>query len=104
MPQRWLGWRFEFPELKDWPELAINMAEDICRLKSSFTVLDGNMKVPILLESEGNNAYVIVHPFWSLDKPSGILKEVLEQLPCTAKLKFINTFEASRRLLSAINR
>lgn len=95
-----LDGNFNYPELKDWLKIAKDVAENIVRSNPvRYEVFQYNSLVPVV--SDSNSDYVIVHPFWDVEEPSGILKDVVSQ--CSKPVIFVNTFEGCRRLLSALN-
>ena len=100
---------FSCRELEDWPALAERAAEDICRLSPASRSVQniGPYGFPVVMEPNGSGgpeAYVIIHPFWSTgDDLPKILADIRNNLPSNTGVRFIDTFEASRRLLGAID-
>jgi hypothetical protein len=100
---------FSAREIVDWPALAQRAAEDICRLSPASRTVEqrGHLNLPVVIDPEGAGgpeAFVIVHPFWSIgDDMASTLKSVANDFPATTSVRFIDTFEASRRLLGAMD-
>ena len=96
------------PELADWHTIANQSAEEIKRLdlrKREVVYLD-SLKLPVVLHnsrSYDSTAFVMVHPFWDLEKLSPSLQGIKDLVDKKFEVKFINTFESNRRLLSALN-
>ena len=66
----------------------------------------GNLNLPVVLHESRDNdstAFVIVHPLWDLEKLSPNLQQMKNIIDKKFEIKFINTFESNRRLLSALN-
>ena len=97
----------KYPELKDWPELAKIAAFDIQRLdprkRKILTVGQLNLQV-ILNDSnrDDSEAFVITHPFWDVVNMASKLKQAIDSLDSAYSIRFIDTFETNRRLMSAI--
>lgn len=96
-----------YPELEDWTELAQNAAQDIQRLDpyKREIISAGPLKLPVVLHScstSGSEAFVIVHPFWNVIDMGSELKQTVSSLDSRYTIRFIDTFETNRRLMSAI--
>ncbi|WP_375553884.1 DEAD/DEAH box helicase [Roseovarius mucosus] len=100
---------FSAREIADWPKLAQRAAEDICRLAPTSRTIEamGSLNLPVVLDpaaSGGPEAFVIIHPFWSIgDDMAERLTDIRDAFPSTTSVRFIDTFEASRRLLGAMD-
>jgi hypothetical protein len=94
----------QYPELYDWPQLAEQAAHDIQRLnptKREIRTL-GPLGLPVVLDNE--EAFVVVHPFWDVQHLiSAEIQKTREAIDENLSVKFIDTFEASRRLMSALD-
>jgi hypothetical protein len=98
----------DFPELSDWSKIANQSAEEIKRLdlQKREIIHIGNLNLPVVLHESRDNdstAFVIVHPLWDLEKLSPNLQQMKNIIDKKFEIKFINTFESNRRLLSALN-
>ncbi len=98
-----------YPELCDWPSIAHALAEELRRLdplnRTVATV--GPLDLPVMMRSIGGRreAYVVVHPFWRLDRASlagGPLGATVAALPAT-DVHFIDTFDIARRPVMAMD-
>lgn len=106
-PQHRAGLNGDFersPELRDWPQLAEQAAHDIQRLNPAKREIQmlGPLNLPVVLDNE--DAFVVVHPFW--DVQHSLSEEILKTMEAVngrLSVKFIDTFEASRRLMSALD-
>lgn len=49
-----------------------------------------------------SEAFIIVHPFWDVVNMSTELKQTVNSLESNYSIRFIDTFETNRRLMSAI--
>ena len=86
---------FDWPGLRDWPQLSKRLAQDSCiLLKSKLQVIDG---INVINLKDGVWA-AIIHPLWNKN-------EVYERYPALAefasdasKFDFINTFTLSRNM------
>lgn len=96
---------FSVPELSDWRALADRAAEELHRLSPSTRRIDqvGPNALPMVLcdDAEHREAFAIVHPFWDRVMLSNCLAEHLDP---GRSLYLIDTFEASRRLLTTVDR
>jgi hypothetical protein len=96
----------EYPELKDWPSQARAAADSIQLLNPmhSSIVTAGDLQLPVVVDrgSSSHIAFIVVHPFWDLVHPAKELSEVISDLDPTLTVCFVDTFEASRRLMNAI--
>ncbi len=98
----------DFPELSDWSKIANQSAEEIKRLdlQKREIIHIGNLNLPVVLHESRDNdstAFVIVHPLWDLETLSPNLQQMKNIIDKKFEIKFINTFESNRRLLSALN-
>ncbi|PCM45947.1 DEAD/DEAH box helicase [Marinobacter sp. ANT_B65] len=96
-----------YPELEDWRSQAEMAAENIRRLNPDHCSLIsiGRINLPAVIDKsnpESHEAFVIVHPFWDLHTPALALKEAVDELDHSLAVRFVDTFEASRRLMSAM--
>ncbi|SOB74736.1 Helicase conserved C-terminal domain-containing protein [Marinobacter sp. LV10R510-11A] len=96
-----------YPELEDWHSQAKMAAENIRRLNPDHcrVVSIGRIGLPAVIDKsnpESHEAFVIVHPFWDLHTPAPALKEAVDELDHSLAVYFVDTFEASRRLMSAM--
>lgn len=96
-----------YPELKDWPELARQAAQDIQRLDPNkrTVVYYGSLQLPVVLhnaDSVNPEAFIIVHPFWDIvDNMASEIQETRSLIDQKFSIRFIDTFETSRRLMGA---
>lgn len=97
-----------FPELVDWPRLASEGAEEARRLDPNNRQVEryGPLELPVLIRKYGDSieAFVIVHPFWSLEESSlgsGALAETIAAIAAD-NVYFVDTFEIARRPVRAI--
>jgi len=99
------------PELQDWPKIAAQLRDEICRLSPSrrSVVQLGSMSLPGLVETRSGSAsryYVMVHPLWRTDvgaRRSAIFASISSSLRAGEELFFIDTFDANRRPVSALD-
>lgn len=95
-------------ELKDWPELARQAAQDIQRLDPNkrTVVYYGSLQLPVVLhnaDSVNPEAFIIVHPFWDIvDNMASEIQETRSLIDQKFSIRFIDTFETSRRLMGAL--
>jgi hypothetical protein len=97
----------KYPELKDWPLQAQVAAENIQRLNPEESSIEeaGKLRLPVVFERGTDNsatAFVVVHPFWDLSKPAAELADVFSGIDNSFQVCFIDTFEAGRRLMNAV--
>ena len=97
----------KYPELKDGPLQAQVAAENIQRLNPEKSSIEeaGKLRLPVVFERGLDNsaaAFVVVHPFWDLLKPGSELADVLSSIDNSFQVCFIDTFEAGRRLMNAV--
>ena len=90
-------------ELADWLILATEAAEELRRLDPNRrrVVRCGQLNLPVLLRPNGGgeDAYVMVHPFWRLDETAlahGPLAETAAAAPWQ-NVYFVDTFDVARR-------
>ena len=96
------------PELADWHTIANQSAEEIKRLdlRKREIICVGDLNLPVVLHNSigyDSTAFVMVHPFWDLEKLSPSLQKIKDSIDKKFEVKFINTFESNRRLLAALN-
>ena len=96
-----------YPEMADWHHQAEAAADNIRRLNPDHCTVHsvGALRLPVVIDCsnpQAREAFVIVHPFWALDVPAPELAEAVSELDVSLSLYFIDTFEASRRLMHAI--
>lgn len=96
-----------YPELRDWHNQAKIAAENIRRLNPdhSTVVSIGHIGLPVVIDSSNpgsHAAFVVVHPFWDINARALELKAAVNELDDSIALYFVDTFEASRRLMSAM--
>jgi Lhr-like helicase len=99
----------DFPEIVDWPTIARNVRDELCRLNSEkrkpVELGDGNL--PGLKVESGGTAkfYVLVHPFWLTNQAALNSEPLSSVLRDTngAPAYCVNTFDAGRRPLSALD-
>ena len=97
-----------YPELKDWPELAKQAAQDIQRLDPNKrkVVYYGPLQLPVVLhniDSVNPEAFIIVHPFWNVvDDIASEIQKTLSLIDKQFSIRFIDTFETNRRLMGAL--
>lgn len=96
------------PEISDWTEIAARSAEEIRQLDPVNRTVEirGELELPFVIERKGDTvvSFAIVHPFWRLDDESttnGLLGEALDTTN-GERLCFIDTFEAARRPVKAV--
>ena len=98
----------QYPELKDWPFLARQAALDIQRLdpNNRKVMFYGPLELPVVLhnsDSVSPEAFIIVHPFWTVVGNIPIeIQQTLDEIDPRFSVKFIDTFETNRRLMSAL--
>lgn len=97
----------QFPELSDWLAHANQAADELSRLRPAQLTkrVAGPLLLPFLewRRPSGTENLLIVHPLWRIDpkaRNSGPLATTLLQL--TGAVKFVDTFDASRRPVSAL--
>ena len=94
-----------YRELSDWPRLAKEVAHSIQQLNPFFrqVIEVGALSLPAAIDEE--QAFLVVHPFWDVSAlPSRTIEETLIELRGQAdRVYCIDTFEASRRLLGALD-
>lgn len=104
-----LDGNFSAREIVDWPELAQRAAEDICRMSPTSRTVEnrGPLNLPTVTDmtgAGGPETFVLVHPFWSIgDDMDDKLKSIVDHFSSSISVRFIDTFEASRRLLGAMD-
>lgn len=91
-------------ELLDWPRLATSVRDELCRLNAAARepVEIGARRLPGI--REGDNLYMMVHPFWRVD-PAMWTAEPFAEARAQAesgRLFFIDAFDATRRPVSAL--
>ena len=98
----------DYPELSDWPRLAAEAAEEVRRLDPDrrTVVRAGPLNLSVLLRPHGGRteAFILVHPFWRLDREalsSGPLAETMAAINAQA-VYFVDTFDVVRRPVKAI--
>ena len=96
------------PELADWHTIANQSAEEIKRLdlRKREIICVGDLNLPVVLHNNigcNSTAFVMVHPFWDLEKLSPSLQGIKDSVDKKFEVKFINTFESNRRLLATLN-
>ncbi|SEE27416.1 Helicase conserved C-terminal domain-containing protein [Rhizobiales bacterium GAS191] len=96
-------------ELADWPRLAAELAEELRRLdpERRRVVQCGPLDLPVLLRPNGGgeDAYVMVHPFWRLDE-TALAAGPLAETAAAARgrhVYFVDTFDAARRPVRALD-
>ena len=99
----------DFPEIVDWPEMARNVRDELCRLNSEkrkpVELGDGNLpglKVDLV---GATKFYVLVHPLW-LTNPAALNSEPFKSVlrdTNGALTYYVNTFDAGRRPVSALD-
>ncbi|HZJ93346.1 MAG TPA: hypothetical protein VFD09_09750 [Thiopseudomonas sp.] len=66
----------------------------------------GPLKLLVVIDFSDQNvqeAYVVVHPFWDISgNPAEEIRSTLALLKQYSSVKFVDTFEADRRLLRAL--
>lgn len=91
-------------ELMDWPELAASVRDELCRLNASARepIALGDRELPGI--REGDNFYMIVHPFWRVDPEMWTAEPFASTLSNVdgRRLFFVDLFDATRRPVSAL--
>jgi hypothetical protein len=95
-------------ETVDWPTLAALAAEDLRRLDPQNRQIRpmGPLRLPTVFvrRGAGQEAFVVVHPFWRLDaaaRASTILSQTIADTR-VRDVYFIDTFEIARRPVRAV--
>lgn len=95
-------------EIKDWPRLAEEAAEELRRLDPDKRTVErhGPLNLPVLLRpnGRGREAFILVHPFWRLDDTSvasGPLAHTKRSVAAD-EVWFVDTFDVARRPVKAI--
>jgi Lhr-like helicase len=103
-----LDGRWLHRELADWPKLAAEAAEEVRRLDPEKRRVEhhGPLNLPVLYRPQGGRteAFVLVHPFWRLDRSSisrGPLAETAKAANSDA-VYFIDAFDIVRRPVKAL--
>jgi hypothetical protein len=96
----------DYPELADWPNIAANITEELCRLNSENRKPVRLAGQPGLALESGADAgyYVMVHPFWQIDaqtRSRGPLRSILDAAGSNP-VYFVDTFDAGRRPVMAL--
>jgi hypothetical protein len=95
-----------YPELRDWPTIAANAVEELCRLSPSTRVPTMLGALPaVQADGKGEQRfYVMIHPFWSTkeaDRRRGPLARAIREAEGAA-VHFVDTFDAGRRPVRAL--
>jgi len=88
-----LDGNFSAPEITEWPLISKEFAISFGK---SFNYEINYRDVIPIVSNKNIDAYII-HPLWNFAKPSGILKESLENNGGGRKKVFIDTFNLIRR-------
>jgi len=88
-----LDGNFSAPEITEWPLISKEFAISFGK---SFNYEINYRDVIPIVSNKNIDAYII-HPLWNFAKPSGILKEILENNGGERKKVFIDTFNLIRR-------
>lgn len=90
-------------ELNDWPRQAMESAKAIQRINPNTRqiIQVGSLHLPAVIDE--TETILVVHPFWDVSKEASIVKEALLELKNNNTMYFIDTFEASRRLMGALD-
>lgn len=97
------------PELEDWPEIALRNAHGVRALapQSREVVVSEQLSIPVVVETRRDGTrigFAIIHPFWDQNaEMDGAFRNLAKAFPGVS-LRFIDTFEAERRLMAAVNR
>ena len=98
-----------FPELRDWPRLARDLANELVRLRPGAMSVEviGPLSLPVVSWTRlgTTERYVFVHPFWSLrsgQRGCELLDRTIAELG-SGGVFFVDTFEAARRPVIALN-
>lgn len=88
-----LGGNFDKPELKDWRQMAVKARDDFVGSFAGYTPVELG---PLPGIKAGSRSFVLIHPYWDFDKPSGILAEAIAEAPNGVNAP-MNTFDLIRR-------
>jgi Lhr-like helicase len=98
----------DFGEISDWPSIAVNVRDELCRLnpESRRPVVLGDLKLPGLKVSTNGTVrfYAMVHPFWRMDADAlstTSFRSVIRDAGGNP-VHFVDTFDAGRRPVSAL--
>ncbi|WP_445006109.1 DEAD/DEAH box helicase [Halomonas mongoliensis] len=97
----------KYPELADWHRQAQEAADNIRRLNPENCTVHsvGELGLPVVIDyskPQAREAFVIIHPFWATDNPAPELVAAFSELDASLSAYSIDTFEASRRLMHAM--
>jgi hypothetical protein len=97
-----------YRELEHWPRVAMEVAEEVRRLDPERRRVErrGPLDLPVLYRPRAgrNEAFVLVHPFWRLDRASvstGPLAATAAAATADAVF-FVDTFDIGRRPVKAL--
>lgn len=86
---------FDFPGLRDWPELSLKLAKDSSMVfKSKLQVING---INVIDLNDGVWA-AIIHPLWNKNEVYERYPELAEFATDASKFDFVNTFSLSRNM------
>jgi hypothetical protein len=86
-----LDGNFDFPELKDWPQLAVSVRDRFVSFFGDQPVNYGQLPGFIA----GHRHFVVVHPLWDTTDKTGIL--AMAAAACDSEIQWIDTFNLLRR-------
>ena len=91
-----LDGNFDKPELKDWPDLATKARDDFVQSFAGYHYQRITMgQLPGILA--GDHYYIVTHPYWDTESPSGILAKAVSEAPEPGQVFFLNSFDLMRR-------
>jgi DEAD/DEAH box helicase domain-containing protein len=94
---------FDGPGLDSWPELALRCAANLSEMIPDSTIR-GNINGVVIVELNNEDmAIAIIHPFWNKDVLLN-QNEELAELADRVELRFANTFDLTRRLMTTMER
>ena len=97
----------ESSELDDWPQLAMDLASEISRMRPGQMKASavGPLSLPLLTwnRNKDHERFLVVHPFWRL--ADGNISDVIQTTVSTLgePVYFLDAFEAARRPLRALD-
>jgi hypothetical protein len=85
---------FATPDMLDWPQLADDLRQAFCKTFNCTPVAFGALPG----FEVGTQKGVFVHPLWNTGAPTGLLAEAVATVPAGVKLRYVDTFNAQRRM------
>ncbi len=89
-----LDGNFQQPEMVDWLDTAKKARDDFVQSFSGYSSLQLG-ELPAIVA--GNKTYLLVHPFWDSQSPTGIFAQAIAESPNGTIDGTLNTFDLVRR-------